>query len=72
MVYDDANDDELASSTAAEMYAKTRSNLNAMNYVEVSDKADADIVVNYYMTTSQYVDVQDWYYQERLLVVGLQ
>ena len=62
--YDEGdNTDEVSEDIATEMFAHTQSNLDAKNYLRVNTQAEADIVVEYYVTSSNYVAVSDWYYQ---------
>ena len=54
---------EMSSSTSSALYSYTETQMNALNYEKVDTKAEADIVVNYYLASSDYVSINSWYYQ---------
>ena len=53
----------ITESVKSKIYSLTESNLNALNYVKVTDEANADIVVDFYLATTEYMTINSWYYQ---------
>ena len=53
----------ITESVKSKIYSLTESNLNALNYVKVTDEANADIVVDFYLATTEHMTINSWYYQ---------
>ena len=49
--------------TKAAIYSYTEANLEALNYVKVETEAAADIIVDFFVASTDYVTINSWYYQ---------
>ena len=60
-----ATDDSytMTEQTEAAIYAYTEANLDALNYVKVDDENEADIIVDFFVASTDYVSINSWYYQ---------